>query len=74
MRRVTSARAAEGEFEKVDIGADCWIGASAIIMAPVGARTTIGAGAVVVHPVEAGVVAVGNPARVIKVTSEVAMQ
>ncbi len=66
--------AAEGEFEKVDIGPDCWIGASAIIMAPVGARTTIGAGAVVVHPVEAGVVAVGNPARVIKVTSEVAMQ
>lgn len=43
-------------------------------MAPVGARTTIGAGAVVVHPVEAGVVAVGSPARVIKVTSEVAMQ
>ena len=58
--------ASESEFQTIDIGPDCWIGASAIIMAPVGARTTIGAGAVVVHPVEDGVVAVGNPARAIK--------
>lgn len=56
----------EGEFERVDIGADCWIGASAIVMAPVGAGSSIGAGAVVVKPIEAGVVAVGNPARVLK--------
>lgn len=56
----------EREFQVIDIGQDCWLGAGAIIMAPVGARTTIGAGAVVVHPVEAGVIAVGNPARVIK--------
>lgn len=63
--------AAEGEFQRADIGADCWIGAGAIIMAPVGARTTVGAGAVVVHPIEAGVVAVGNPARVIKAVSAV---
>jgi virginiamycin A acetyltransferase len=54
-----------GEFEQVVIGADCWIGASAIVMAEVGAGTTIGAGAVVVKPIEAGVVAVGNPARVL---------
>jgi acetyltransferase-like isoleucine patch superfamily enzyme len=61
--------ASESEFQTIDIGPDCWIGASAIIMAPVGARTTIGAGAVVVHPVEDGVVAVGNPARAIKAAS-----
>ncbi len=56
----------EGEFERVEIGADCWIGASAIVMASVGAGTTIGAGAVVVKPIEGGVVAVGNPATVLK--------
>ena len=54
-----------GEFEQVQVGADCWIGASCVVMASVGAGTTIGAGAVVVKPVDAGVVAVGNPARVI---------
>ncbi len=56
----------EGEFERIEIGADCWIGASAIVMASVGACTSIGAGAVVVKPIEGGVVAVGNPARVLK--------
>ena len=58
--------ASTGEFQRIDIGSDCWIGAAAVVMAPVGARTTIGAGAVVVHPIEADSVAVGNPARVIK--------
>jgi acetyltransferase-like isoleucine patch superfamily enzyme len=58
--------ATEGEFQTIDIGADCWIGASAVVMASVGAGSTVGAGAVVVSPVDAGVVAVGNPARMIK--------
>ncbi len=58
--------AAEGEFTSVSIGADCWIGASAIIMADVGAGTTIGAGSVVTRAIPSNVVAVGNPARVIK--------
>jgi acetyltransferase-like isoleucine patch superfamily enzyme len=58
--------AEEGLFETIDIGADCWLGAGAIIMAPVGEKTTIGAGAVVVAPIEAEVVAVGNPAKVLK--------
>jgi len=47
------------------IGAACWLGASAIIMADAGAQTTIGAGAVVPHPAPANVVAVGNPARIL---------
>jgi len=51
---------------------DCWIGASAVIMASVGVGTTIGAGAVVVRPIEAGVVAVGNPARTLE-TANVAV-
>jgi virginiamycin A acetyltransferase len=56
----------EGHFEVVPIGSNCWIGAGAIIMAAVGDNTTIGAGAVVTKPIPAGVVAVGNPARVLR--------
>lgn len=55
-------------FTSVSIGADCWIGAAAVVMADVGAGTTIGAGSVVVKPIPPGSVAVGSPARV--VTSE----
>jgi virginiamycin A acetyltransferase len=56
----------EGKFEPIQVGSDCWIGASSIIMADIGFGTTIGAGAVVVKPVPEQVVAVGNPARVVK--------
>jgi acetyltransferase-like isoleucine patch superfamily enzyme len=56
----------EGQFQPIAIGSDCWIGASSIIMADIGSGTTIGAGSVVVRPVAAQVVAVGNPARVVK--------
>ena len=56
----------DGEFEAIVIGADFWIGASSVIMAAIGAGSTIGAGAVVVRPIPAQVVAVGNPARVIR--------
>lgn len=55
-----------GHFVRVEIGADCWIGAAAIVMADVGEGSTIGAGAVVVKSIPAGSVAVGNPARVIR--------
>jgi virginiamycin A acetyltransferase len=64
-------RDAEGRItESVDgltvIGADCWIGTSAVIMAEVGDGSTIGAGSVVVKDIPPGVVAVGNPARVVR--------
>ena len=52
-------------FERVTIGADCWLGAGAIIMASIGDRSTIGAGSVVVHAIPGGAVAVGAPARVV---------
>jgi virginiamycin A acetyltransferase len=51
---------------EVAIGADCWIGASAVILANVGSQSTIGAGSVVVKDIPAGVVAVGVPAKPIK--------
>jgi acetyltransferase-like isoleucine patch superfamily enzyme len=56
----------ERAFTSITIGKDCWLGASAIVMADVGSGTTIGAGAVVTHPIPPNVVAVGNPARAIK--------
>lgn len=58
--------AGQGEFQKIEIGAECWIGAAAIIMADVGPCSTVGAGAVVTRKVESGVVVVGNPARILK--------
>jgi acetyltransferase-like isoleucine patch superfamily enzyme len=64
--RDSQGRFTEGLAEQVVIGPYCWIGASATIMASVGARTTIGAGAVVVKEIPSDVVAVGNPARIVK--------
>jgi acetyltransferase-like isoleucine patch superfamily enzyme len=58
--------AEEGVFEQVVIGESCWIGAGAIVMANIGPGTTVGAGAVVTRELPAGVVAVGNPAKVIR--------
>lgn len=62
--RLSNTLEAGGEL--LTIGEDCWIGASAIVMADVGAQSTIGAGSVVVKEIPACVVAVGSPAKVIK--------
>lgn len=52
-----------GTFTTVRVGADCWIGAGAIVMADIGEGTTIGAGAVVTKAIPARAVAFGIPAR-----------
>ena len=65
-RRNANGRLDGRKEAQVVIGADCWIGSSAIVMADVGSGTTIGAGSVVVKEIPAGVVAAGNPARVIR--------
>ncbi len=52
-------------LSRVTIGADCWLGAGALVMASIGERSTIGAGSVVVHAIPAGSIAVGAPARVV---------
>nr|WP_219729608.1 sugar O-acetyltransferase [Quadrisphaera sp. INWT6] len=54
--------------EPITIGDNVWIGGGAIICpgVTIGADSVIGAGAVVTKDVPPGVVAVGNPARVIK--------
>lgn len=56
----------EGDFRRIRIGQNCWIGAGAIVMADVGDGTTIGAGSVVTKPVPANAVYAGNPARDIR--------
>ena len=50
------------------IGARCWIGAHVTILkgVTIGDDTVIGAGSVVTKSVPPGVIAVGNPARVLK--------
>lgn len=52
----------------ITIGRDCWIGAGALILGGVtiGDGTTIGAGSVVTRDIPAGVVAAGNPCRVLR--------
>ena len=58
--------AEQGIFATVEIGAHCWIGAAAVVMADVGEGATVGAGAVVTRPIPARSVTAGNPARVIR--------
>jgi maltose O-acetyltransferase len=52
----------------VEIGSDVWVGGGAIILPGVriGSRAVIGAGSVVTRDVPEGVLAVGNPCRVVR--------
>ena len=56
----------------VRIGRNCWIGAGAVIVpgVTIGDNTVIGAGSVVTKDIPAGVVAVGNPCRVLREINE----
>jgi virginiamycin A acetyltransferase len=55
-----------GALQRVEIGADCWIGAGSIVMANVGTQSVIAAGSVVTKSIPEKSVAVGVPAKVIK--------
>lgn len=54
--------------EPVEIGADVWVGAAALILPGVriGSRSVIGAGSVVTRDVPEAVFAAGNPCRVLR--------
>ena len=58
------------EFAKpITIGKDVWIGGGAILcpgVVTIGDRTIIGAGSVVTESVPEGVIAAGNPCRVVR--------
>ena len=55
----------------VRIGKNCWIGAGAVILpgVTIGDNSVIGAGSVVTKDMPSGVVAVGNPCRVMRAVS-----
>jgi acetyltransferase-like isoleucine patch superfamily enzyme len=63
---------AESRFETVSIGAGCWIGEGAIVLADVGERCVISAGAVVTKAVPGHSIAGGNPAKVLRALEEAA--
>lgn len=59
-------REQKGNFQKITIGNDCWLGEGAIVAADVANQVVVGAGSVVVKPVSSAVIVAGNPASVIK--------
>lgn len=59
-------REQEGEYPKITIGQDTWIGDRSILMANVGNHCVIGAGSVVTKDVPDYSIAFGNPARVVR--------
>jgi acetyltransferase-like isoleucine patch superfamily enzyme len=60
----------EGLAGRTNIGADCWIGDGAIVMADLGDGVTVGAGSVVPRAVPAQSIVAGNPARPIQKRAE----
>jgi maltose O-acetyltransferase len=61
------------EFGKpVEIGSDVWVGGGAIILpgVKIGSHAVVGAGSVVTRDVPEGVLAAGNPCRVIREITE----
>ncbi|MEE1037092.1 MAG: sugar O-acetyltransferase [Oscillospiraceae bacterium] len=56
----------------VHIGKNCWLGAGVIVMpgVTIGDNTVIGAGSIVTRDIPSGVVAVGNPCRVLREVGE----
>lgn len=55
-----------GEYQKVRIGADSWIGNGSLIMANVGDKCIVGAGSVVIKNVPDLSIVAGNPAKLIR--------
>lgn len=54
-----------GQWPRVTIGRDSWIGDRAIVMASLGQHCVVGAGAVVTRPIPDFAIVVGSPARII---------
>jgi maltose O-acetyltransferase len=70
---INAERRRQQEFGKpIEIGSDVWVGGGAIICpgVKIGSKTVIGAGSVVTRDIPDGVLAVGNPCRVIREIAE----
>jgi len=55
-----------GEFRKLKISDDTWIGNHSVIMDDIGKGCIIGAGSVVTQPIDDYLVVAGNPAKIIR--------
>lgn len=55
-----------GQFNKVTIGEDSWIGNGAIVMANIGKKCVVGAGSVVIKDIPDYAIVGGNPAKILK--------
>jgi acetyltransferase-like isoleucine patch superfamily enzyme len=55
-----------GEFEKITIGVDSWLGNSSVVMANVGTKSIVAAGSVVIKDLEPYSIVGGNPAKLLK--------
>jgi len=68
-----AAQRRKSEYAKaIEIGSDCWVGGGSIILpgVKIGSKTVIGAGSVVTRDLPSGVVAAGNPCRVLRELGE----
>lgn len=54
-----------GEYPRVIVGKDSWIGDRSIVMFNIGQHCVVGAGSVVTRPVEDFQIVVGNPGKTI---------
>jgi maltose O-acetyltransferase len=73
MHPLNAALRRKQEYGKpVEIGADVWVGAGALILpgVSIGSRAVIGAGSVVTRDIPANVFAAGNPCRVIRAITD----
>jgi virginiamycin A acetyltransferase len=61
-----SIRFQKGEFKKIQIGEDTWIGNHSVIMDDIGIGCIIGAGSVITQPIGDYSIVAGNPAKIIK--------
>lgn len=60
----TPMQAQQGVYTKIQIGEDCWLGNTSVIMADVALQCIVAAGSVVVKPLEeAQSIYAGNPAK-----------
>lgn len=62
----TPIRLQGGEFTKISLGENTWVGNGAIIMANVGRDCIIGAGTVVINDIPPGSIVAGNPGKVVR--------
>ena len=56
----------KGDYKKIEIGEDSWIGNGSMVMANIGKKCVIGAGSVVTKEVPDFSIVAGNPAKLIR--------